>query len=129
MVALGFAGWSFVLEINAIFAELDINTSPQYFLASANRKDLLLRVPQTPPPSLEIPNRSLAHGEKSGEVLLLQQFLKWRGFWPSGEELTGYFGDATLEYVKKYQQATKIEPEGIVGPMTREAWKKDIEQK
>lgn len=125
IIGLGFAGHSFYAGVEATLAEIEANSIPIPVLAAAH---FLKPFPTTPPPSLEIPDRSIALGETSREVLLLQEFLKWRGFWTKDEEITAHFGEATLNAVKRYQKEVKVEPEGIVGPKTREAWRSDIER-
>jgi peptidoglycan hydrolase-like protein with peptidoglycan-binding domain len=124
ITSLGAVGQTFVKNVETTFAEIDLNIAPS---AVANVYEARhTKLPSTPPPSTEVPNRSLAQDESSKEVLELQNFLKWRGFWPMNEPLTGYFGDVTLQSVKKYQEAMKINPEGIVGPLTRQMWENDI---
>ncbi|MHB1330708.1 MAG: peptidoglycan-binding domain-containing protein [Minisyncoccota bacterium] len=125
VVGLGFSGHSFYLGVEATLAELEAESIPMPVLASAH---FVVPFPTTPPPSLEVPDRSLAIGETSREVLLLQEFLNWRGFWIAEEEITAHFGEATQEAVKRYQKSIKIVPEGIVGPKTREAWRNDLER-
>lgn len=53
----------------------------------------------------------------SGEVSILQKFLKTKGYLDS--ESTGFFGSATLSAVKKFQSASNIWSTGFVGPLTR----------
>jgi Putative peptidoglycan-binding domain-containing protein len=121
LVGLGtltISGATFVHNLTLVFDDIDRDIAPA----------LINHTNKVPPPSLEVPDRSLALGERSKEVLLLQNFLVWKGLWPKEEELTSYFGEATLEWVKKYQESVGIEPEGIVGPKTLEAWKKDLEK-
>ncbi len=112
------SGDIFVHNVTLVFEEIDRDVAPA----------LINHTKRTPPPSFEVPERSLVLGERSREVLLLQDFLMWKGFWPEEEELTSYFGEVTLESVKRYQESLGIEPEGIVGPITREAWKNDVER-
>ncbi|MEK7194160.1 MAG: peptidoglycan-binding protein [Patescibacteria group bacterium] len=126
LLSLGYAGQSFVSNVGTIFAEIDLDIVPTIRLASLHQSVSVARLPNTPPPSREVADRSLALGERSKDVLLLQNFLKWRGFWPEAEPTSAYFGEVTLSSVKKYQEAVKIEPEGIVGPLTRDAWRNDV---
>lgn len=53
----------------------------------------------------------------SGEVSILQKFLKTKGY--LDYEPTGFFGPATLSAVKKFQSASDILSTGYVGPLTR----------
>lgn len=124
-LCLALVGQSYVTQVNSIFAEIDINIVPALALASKHQGVPVL--PKTPPPYIEVPDRSFAQGESSREVLLLQEFLKWRGFWPEDEDITGYFGEVTLNELRRYQRAMRIPPDGIAGPLTRAAWKWDIE--
>ena len=115
---LTISGATFVHNLALVFDDIDRDIAPA----------LINHTKKIPPPSLEVPDRSLALGERSKEVLLLQDFLKWKGFWNNDEELTSYFGEETLGWVKEYQKSVGIDPEGIVGPMTLDAWKKDLEK-
>ncbi len=127
-IGLGVSGKVFMQNVDTIFTDISVSSYTSLHTAFVNKKNDFTKLPNTPPPSLKVPNRSFAFGEKSEEVLLLQNFLQWRGFWPKDEPTTGYFGPLTLESVKKYQETQKIEAEGVVGPKTREAWKNDLER-
>lgn len=118
IMALIISGDVFVHNVGLAFDDIDRDIAPA----------LINHTKSVPPPSFEIPDRSLALGEKSKEVLLLQDFLRWKGFWPEEEELTSYFGEMTLERVKKYQESVGIDPVGIVGPATRDAWRTEVEK-
>ncbi|KXZ51823.1 hypothetical protein GPECTOR_11g263 [Gonium pectorale] len=58
-----------------------------------------------------------ASTEEAGEVAQLQLYLKKYG-WYSGE-VDGFFGPATEEAVRKYQQFFGLKVDGIAGPVTR----------
>lgn len=60
------------------------------------------------------------HGEVGKRVELLQEFLKWYGY---SIEKDGLFGDDTLKYVKKFQKASGLDNDGIVGEKTISAMK------
>ncbi len=60
---------------------------------------------------------------EGGDVTLLQDFLIAYGFMQG--QPTGYFGQATLTAVKRFQQRSSLSPTGYVGPLTR-AKVKDI---
>lgn len=60
------------------------------------------------------------HGEVGRRVELTQAFLKWYG---CDIEKDGLFGDETMKYVKKFQKASGITDDGIVGPNTINAMK------
>lgn len=65
-------------------------------------------------------NRYLGLYYQGLEVKKLQQFLAARGFLAS-DNVTGTFGQATLQAVKEFQRSKGIEPTGAVGPATRAA--------
>jgi hypothetical protein len=63
--------------------------------------------------------RTLALGEKSDDVRLLQTILSFnRTIYPEGL-VTGYFGPITEAAVKRFQARYGIEQIGYVGPLTR----------
>lgn len=55
---------------------------------------------------------------KNGEVSTLQDFLQSKGF--LNNEPTGYFGLLTFKAVKDFQRSNNINPDGSVGPITKE---------
>ncbi len=65
-------------------------------------------------------NRPLALGATGPDVTALQQILKDKGFYVY-QEITGYYGQATLQAVADYQKSLGLESLGYVGPATREA--------
>jgi len=65
-------------------------------------------------------NQNLYFGLKGTDVVELQDALKWEGCFPTDVPSTGYFGNITLESVKRFQEKYNIEPVlGYVGPLTR----------
>ncbi len=63
-------------------------------------------------------NKNLAYGSENQEVLLLQQFLKSKGYFTVTPN--SYFGPATKLALIKFQKASSISPSvGIFGPITR----------
>jgi len=62
--------------------------------------------------------RILSLGSQGEDVSELQRILKDKGFF-TFPTITGYFGPATLEAVKKFQLANNIEAVGFTGPATR----------
>jgi hypothetical protein len=65
-------------------------------------------------------NNDLSYGMKNDEVMLLQKKLQRLGFFPTGQECTGYFGGITRQAVKEFQIKYGIEPtEGYFGIKTR----------
>lgn len=61
--------------------------------------------------------KSLARGQENGEVLMLQQFLADGGYLTV--KPNGFFGNGTVNAVKKFQIANGMSPVGTVGPATR----------
>jgi hypothetical protein len=61
--------------------------------------------------------KNLQKGSIGVEVFSLQNLLERMGY--GDFTPTGYYGDKTVEYVKKYQKANNIEAVGTVGPITR----------
>lgn len=57
----------------------------------------------------------IRYGEVSDRVRLLQKYLKWYGIDISDDKC---FGDGTLDAVKKFQKATGLTVDGIVGDAT-----------
>ncbi len=61
--------------------------------------------------------QDLSQGMRGGEVSDLQRQLTAASVYTG--PITGYFGDATEEAVKRYQRTHGINPTGFVGPATR----------
>ena len=65
-------------------------------------------------------NNDLSYGMKNDEVVILQKILQQLGFFPAGQECTGFFGGITRQAVKDFQIKYNIEPtEGYFGIKTR----------
>jgi len=129
LIGLGLAGQSFVSKVDRIFSEIEKATTPYTIVANVahvRKVSTKNSLPRSTEITNEIPNRSLALGESSYEVKLLQIFLKWKGFWPAEEPISGYFGEITLAALKQYQLSVGLPPEGIAGPLTRGAWQRDL---
>ncbi len=62
---------------------------------------------------------NLKKGKKGTEVEILQEILLASGYYEG--EVDGRFGNITKKAVKALQTALEIEPDGVVGPITREA--------
>ncbi|MDR0405045.1 MAG: LysM peptidoglycan-binding domain-containing protein [Oscillospiraceae bacterium] len=58
----------------------------------------------------------IKQGSTDPSVLVLQQYLKLAGLFPS--TITGSFGQNTTDAVKRFQKENKLVPDGIVGPNT-----------
>jgi murein L,D-transpeptidase YcbB/YkuD len=128
LTGLGLLAQSFLLSSEATLANFEAELVAPSMQASVSSAEVLgdSTTEIIPPPSLEVPNRTLTLGEESSDVVLLQEFLRWRGFWPGGEKISGYFGEVTKEAVIAYQTFHNIEAEGIVGPTTRDFWLEDL---
>lgn len=113
------SGYSFVKNVELVFYDIESSIAPALVIHTKK---------PAPPPFTEVPKVNLSLGDVGVEVLLLQEFLTWKGLWPEGEELTGYFGEMTREVVRRYQKSKNISPEGRVGPLTRKAWQADIDK-
>ena len=64
-------------------------------------------------------------GQRSDEIKVLQDILKYEQLFPLNVESTGYFGSITQKAVKEFQQRYKIASVGVpgfgrVGPLTRD---------
>lgn len=62
---------------------------------------------------------TLVYGDTSDAVKQAQQQLKKAGYLSANA--TGYFGDATLQAVKDFQEDKGIQTLGVIGPATKEA--------
>lgn len=60
-------------------------------------------------------------GSKGRAVTEIQGFLRQKGFWPTNQVLTEYFGETTEKYVKLFQSSVGLKPDGIVGDNTYNA--------
>jgi peptidoglycan hydrolase-like protein with peptidoglycan-binding domain len=63
-------------------------------------------------------DRPLSLGATGPDVSALQQILKDKGFY-AYPEITGYYGQVTLQAVADFQKSQGLEPLGYVGPSTR----------
>jgi peptidoglycan hydrolase-like protein with peptidoglycan-binding domain len=74
-----------------------------------------------PTPTTVATNRSnpnlLAKGDKGEQVRVLQEQLRVAGYYFGNS--TGVFGPITEEAVKRFQQASKLDADGVVGPETQ----------
>lgn len=64
---------------------------------------------------------TLKKGSSGAEVKLLQQMLQKAGYLAKTVTANGNFGDATEKAVIKFQKASSLTAEGLVGPATRAA--------
>lgn len=63
-------------------------------------------------------NVTMRKGQRSAEIIKLQNFLKSKGLFPTNVDSTGYFGSITKKAVIKFQQSRGLVPDGIVGRNT-----------
>jgi hypothetical protein len=75
-------------------------------------------------PTVHTFTKNLWLGSRGEEVTALQTFLKEKGYL-SGD-VTGYFGALTMKAVRAYQKENNITQSGIVGPLTRKAIQKKM---
>jgi len=117
---------------SAVFASADTASSPDIAALTAQVQALLTQVAalqtQLAATQKEMVSvkqelaltRSLAFGSKGTDVSDLQEFLKsFPDIYPEGL-VTGFFGHATENAVKRLQEKQGLEKVGIVGPKTRE---------
>lgn len=122
---------------NFIWNPIETDIGPHmisiYVSDSAGHKDILSqRITVNNNPTPQAPAEKSAYKffstiklkETSTDVSELQKRLTAEGVY-SGP-ITGYFGNATLAAVKKYQKLHNLEPVGIVGPGTRNALNRGI---
>lgn len=75
-------------------------------------------VTPTPAPTLAPPTKTLRNGDKGDEVKSLQQRLKDLGYYTGN--VTGTFNDATTKALKAFQKKSKLEEDGVLGPISRD---------
>ncbi len=68
--------------------------------------------------NIELNLKMRARDGQAREITRLQDFLRERGHFARNS--TGYFGEVTLDSVKKFQRENGISQTGFVGPLTRE---------
>lgn len=65
-------------------------------------------------------DRDLTIGDTGTDVIILQDFLKEKGFFPQKIDSTGYFGKITQNALMDFQKANNIQPAlGYFGKITR----------
>ena len=129
LLALILVAQSYFSVVQSSLSDIESDSTPYVHTKVASvylAEEHLKQYVHSSPEARVVPNRSLAEGESSKEVLSLQRFLQAGGYFPSYVEPNGVFGATTLFAVKKYQEAKKLPIEGIVGPGTRAAWTSDI---
>lgn len=65
-----------------------------------------------PKPKLRILAPLLKVGDKGSEVTKLQTVLQYLGFFPAGQECTGYYGGITRQAVKDYETKNSLPADG-----------------
>lgn len=71
------------------------------------------------PAALPAPTTTLAPGSKGVQVKRLQRALARLGYSPG--HVDGSYGPATTAALKRFQQASKLQPDGVLGPKTLRA--------
>lgn len=67
---------------------------------------------------------TMRQGDRSTEVVALQNYLKAKGYFPTNVDSTGYFGSITKKAVQDFQKANGLVADGIVGKNTLSALNK-----
>lgn len=70
------------------------------------------------------PTVTLKPGDKGPQVKRLQRFLRLFGY--STDKVDGDYGPATQAAVKRFQEASKLTADGVVGPATLKALKQAL---
>ena len=65
----------------------------------------------------KVSTRTMRQGMRGEDVKQLQQFLKTRGYYKGA--IDGIYGPQTVEAVKAFQRAEKLQVDGIAGPQTQ----------
>lgn len=72
----------------------------------------------TPLPTPTVFTQTMKFGDRSPQVVLLQNKLKSSGFFPSNIDSTGYYGSITKQSVSKFQAKYGLVVDGVVGEGT-----------
>ncbi len=72
------------------------------------------------PPENPVITKTLKYGMTDPEVVILQDILKAKGFFPTNVNSTGVFGNITKTAVIAFQKAKGLVADGVVGLKTRE---------
>jgi peptidoglycan hydrolase-like protein with peptidoglycan-binding domain len=125
MPPVSFADTATTTASTSIQAELDLIASLEQQIQSLMQQITNLRQQQLSTTVSLV--QSLSLGSTGNQVSVLQALLAADpSIYPQGL-ITGYFGPLTEAAVKRYQKANGIEQVGIVGPQTRGALNKDLE--
>jgi peptidoglycan hydrolase-like protein with peptidoglycan-binding domain len=76
-----------------------------------------------------VKNQPLSVGSNGRRVALMQLFLVRKGYMTDAQFKAnpGVFGETTAEAVRRFQNAHHLEPNGVVGPETRAAILRDMD--
>ncbi len=98
-------------------ADGEMDATDQAILYGATAMGASVVVTPTPAPTLAPPTKTLRNGDKGDEVKSLQQRLKDLGYYTGN--VTGTFSDATTKALKAFQKKSKLEEDGVLGPISR----------
>ena len=102
---------------HGLTADGEADANDQNVLYGATAMDASVVVTPTPAPTLTPPTRTLRKGSKGEDVKSLQQRLKDLGYYKGN--ITGTVNDATVEALKAFQKKSKLDTDGVCGPVTR----------
>jgi len=85
------------------------------------------RTPTTPATPVAAPATTLKPGDTGAQVKILQRALAKLGYSPG--KVDGDYGTATQTALKKFQQASKLTADGVLGPKTLRALKRALARK
>ena len=102
---------------HGLVADGEMNAADQQVLYGATAMAASVIVTPSPTPTPKPPTKTLRPGDKDEEVKLLQQRLKDLGYYTGN--ITGVYNTATTEAVKAFQKKSRLEQDGILGPITR----------
>lgn len=73
---------------------------------------------------VRLPTTTLTPGSSGPEVKRLQRALARLGY--SSGRIDGSYGPATVNALKRFQQANSLQPDGVLGPKTLQALKSEL---
>ena len=78
------------------------------------------------PPALSLPSSALKRGARGPGVIALQRALTRLGYYKG--RIDGQYGPGTKDALSRFQTASGLTPDGILGPLTRRALKSALER-
>jgi Putative peptidoglycan binding domain len=99
-------------------------TSPPTTAPTTTNRNTTPTTTAATPQQRAAPTTTLKPGDTGAQVKLLQRALSHLGYAPGSVD--GDYGPSTIAAVKKFQQASKLTADGIVGPATLRALKRAL---